>query len=220
MGERDERGSRERAQALEKIRAADRKVKEIYGHALQDMTRKARTAKDGGLSWRWASEMERSLKRRIDELADDMEKEITGAAREAAHIPCEGAADWTRDAYGKVGGRLNAETFSDMFASSAEDALRMVISGRAYLDGKSLSKRIWTQTGRLEGGISRILEDGIAQQKSTAEIAKELEQYINPDAHETIAERAARVKNAAKLPFAGNIEYNCQRLARTSINHA
>ena len=36
----------------------------------------------------------------------------------------------------------------------------------------------------------------------------------------TLAERAARVKRAAKLPFAGNIEYNCQRLARTSINHA
>ena len=58
------------------------------------------------------------------------------------------------------------------------------------------------------------------QQKSTAEIARELEQYVNPNAHETIAERRERVKRQAALPFAGNIEYNCQRLARTSINHA
>ena len=58
------------------------------------------------------------------------------------------------------------------------------------------------------------------QQKSTAEIARELEQYVNPNAHETIDERRERVKRQAALPFAGNIEYNCQRLARTSINHA
>ena len=220
MSERDERGKNERAQALEKIRAADREVKRIYEKALSDMTRKARAAKDGTLNQRWAREMEKSFKRRINELARDMEEEIIGAAREAAQIPCESAAGWTRDAYGAIGGRLNAENFSDMFASSAEDALRMVISGRAYLDGKTLSKRIWNQAGRLSGGISNILKDGIAQQKSTAQIAKELEEYINPDAHETIAERAARVKRAARLPFAGNIEYNCQRLARTSINHA
>ena len=220
MSERDERGKNERAQALEKIRAADSEVKRIYEKALSDMTRKARAAKGGTLNQRWAREMEKSFKRRINELARDMEEEITGAAREAAQIPCESAAGWTRDAYGAIGGRLNAENFSDMFASSAEDALRMVISGRAYLDGKTLSKRIWNQAGRLSGGISDILKDGIAQQKSTAQIAKELEEYINSDAHETIAERAARVKRAARLPFAGNIEYNCQRLARTSINHA
>ena len=215
-----ERGRADRAEATRKIREADREVVRIYRKALDDMTRKARAAGEGTASRRWAEEMQRTYKRRISEMAGDIEGTITDAMQETAKIPAKSGAERMSEIYFKAGGRLSAETFSDMYARVPEEAIRAVISGRAYLDGKSLSGRIWTQAGRLEGGINEIIKQGLAQQKGTAEIARELEQYVNPSAHETIAERRERVKRQAALPFAGNIEYNCQRLARTSINHA
>lgn len=215
-----ERGRADRAEATRKIREADREVVRIYQKALDDMTRKARAAGEGTAGRRWAEEMQRTYKRRISEMAGDIEGTITSAMQETAKIPAKSGAERISEIYSKAGGRLSAETFSDMYARVPEEAIRAVISGRAYLDGKSLSGRIWTQAGRLEGGINEIIKQGLAQQKSTAEIARELEQYVNPNAHETIAERRERVKRQAALPFAGNIEYNCQRLARTSINHA
>ncbi|MDY4200393.1 MAG: hypothetical protein SOX90_07810, partial [Candidatus Fimadaptatus sp.] len=215
-----ERGRADRAEATRKIREADREVVRIYQKALDDMTRKARAAGEGTARRRWAEEMQRTYKRRISEMAGDIEGTITSAMQETAKIPAKSGAERISEIYSKAGGRLSAETFSDMYARVPEEAIRAVISGRAYLDGKSLSGRIWTQAGRLEGGINEIIKQGLAQQKSTAEIARELEQYVNPNAHETIAERRERVKRQAALPFAGNIEYNCQRLARTSINHA
>lgn len=215
-----ERGRADRAEATRKIREADKEVVRIYRKALDDMTRKARAAGEGTASRRWAEEMQRTYRRRISEMAGDIEGTITDAMQETAGIPARSGAERMSEIYSKAGGRLSAETFSDMYARVPEEAIRAVISGRAYLDGKSLSGRIWTQAGRLEGGINEIIKQGLAQQKGTAEIARELEQYVNPSAHETIAERRERVKRQAALPFAGNIEYNCQRLARTSINHA
>ena len=144
-----ERGRADRAEATRKIREADREVVRIYQKALDDMTRKARAAGEETAGRRWAEEMQRTYKRRISEMAGDIEGTITSAMQETAKIPAKSGAERISEIYSKAGGRLSAETFSDMYARVPEEAIRAVISGRAYLDGKSLSGRIWTQAGRL-----------------------------------------------------------------------
>ena len=131
-----ERGRADRAEATRKIREADREVVRVYRKALDDMTRKARAAGMGTLSRRWAEQMQRTYRRRISEMAGDIEGVITGAMQETAKIPAKSGAERISEIYSKVGGRLSAETFSDMYARVPEEAIRAVISGRAYLDGK------------------------------------------------------------------------------------
>lgn len=220
MSEYEARARQGREECLKKIRETDRKISAIYREATKEMGAKAAGAKEGSLTKRWALDMQKSLTESSRRLGRDVLSEITSAVQEAAAIPGRVDRDWLRDAYAGAGGNLTGQTFHNMFTRTSDEALRMLLSGRAYLDGKSLSSRVWTQTGRLENGINQVIQQGIAQKKSAVQIARELEQYVNPDAHETIAQRRERVKSGAKLPFAGSIEYNCQRVARTSVNHA
>lgn len=220
MSEYEARARQGREECLKKIRETDRKISAIYREAAKEMGAKAAGAKEGSLTKRWALDMQKSLTESSRRLGRDVLSEITSAVQEAAAIPGRVDGDWLRDAYAGAGGNLTGQTFRDMFTRTSDEALRMLLSGRAYLDGKSLSSRVWTQAGRLENGINQVIQQGIAQKKSAAQIARELEQYVNQDAHETIAQRRERVKSGARLPFAGNIEYSCQRLARTSVNHA
>ena len=220
MSEYEARARQGREECLKKIRETDRKISAIYREAAKEMGAKAAGAKEGSLTKCWALDMQKSLTESSRRLGRDVLSEITSAVQEAAAIPGRVDGDWLRDAYAGAGGNLTGQTFHNMFTRTSDEALRMLLSGRAYLDGKSLSSRVWTQTGRLENGINQVIQQGIAQKKSAVQIARELEQYVNPDAHETIAQRRERVKSGAKLPFAGSIEYNCQRVARTSVNHA
>ncbi|MEG2857202.1 MAG: hypothetical protein RR994_01115, partial [Clostridia bacterium] len=226
-GEYTDAAKEGRQEALNKIRQTDKKIAAIYKKSLVEMSKKAKSAKDGSLTQRWALDMQASLKESIARLSSDMESTITDAAEAAARIPGDVAGDWMSSVYTNAGGNLSGQTFRSMFTATSDDALRMVLSGRAYLDNKSLSKRIWAQTGRLQGGIDDVIQQGIAQKKSAVQIAKELEKYINPDARETLKERQSRQEGSlgemlghAPLPFGGNTEYNCLRLARTSVNHA
>lgn len=100
-------------------------------------------------------------------------------------------------------------TFQDKFSKVNEDALRMLVSGKVYKDKVSLSGRIWNNKKKVDEHISFLL----AQKKHPMDIARELEQYVNP--------AARKYTNAEGYKYTGRqVEYNALRLARTYINHA
>lgn len=84
-----------------------------------------------------------------------------------------------------------------------------VISGKLY-DGKwSLSSSIWGNSLKTQEDINKIVSRGIIEGKSTYEIAKQIEKYVNPD-----------VAHPVMYGTNGQIDYNAQRLARTMTQHA
>lgn len=100
-------------------------------------------------------------------------------------------------------------TFQDKFSKINEDALRMLVSGKVYKDKVSLSGRIWNNKKKVDEHIAFLL----AQKKHPMDIARELEQYVNP--------AARKYTNAEGYKYTGRqVEYNALRLARTYINHA
>lgn len=100
-------------------------------------------------------------------------------------------------------------TFQDKFSKVNEDALRMLVSGKVYKDKVSLSGRIWNNKKKVDEHIAFLL----AQKKHPMDIARELEQYVNP--------AARKYTNAEGYKYTGRqVEYNSLRLARTYINHA
>ena len=100
-------------------------------------------------------------------------------------------------------------TFQDKFSKVNEDALRMLVSGKVYKDKVSLSGRIWNNKKKVDEHIAFLL----AQKKHPMDIARELEQYVNP--------AARKYTNAEGYKYTGRqVEYNALRLARTYINHA
>lgn len=88
-----------------------------------------------------------------------------------------------------------------------DDVVESILTGKVYDGEWTLSKAIWGNNKKQMDNINRIVAEGIAANKSTLEIAQDLERYVNP--------AAVKPPGSAK-----KIRYNAQRLARTLVQHA
>lgn len=192
-----------RRKLLREIRDTDRELIRIYEQAAEDLSAKAARAKPGGLTRRWQLELERSVRQRMREIGGAVEGRITSASRTASNLPVKSMVDWLDTALRRTGKMGPDTSFKTVFARTSDEALEQIIQGRAYLDGKSLSRRIWSRIGRQEEGINHLLEQAVAQKKSAHELAKELHAYLSPSVKDT-----------------PDASWYAQRLARTSIKHA
>lgn len=95
-----------------------------------------------------------------------------------------------------------------------QDVVAIVSSGKLYEGKWTLSKAIWSDNQKKINDINSIVAKGIAGNKSTYDIAKDLERYVNP--------RARKLWNWSKVypNTSKKIDYNAQRLARTMVSHA
>lgn len=91
-----------------------------------------------------------------------------------------------------------------------QNVVNRIITGKLYGGKWNLSSAIWGDSKLKQNEISRIVAKGIAGNKSTYEIAKQLQKYVNPNAYkETIVPGTRKV-----------VDYNAQRLAKTMVSHA
>lgn len=103
---------------------------------------------------------------------------------------------------------------SGAFTNVSKDIVEVIATGQLYGDGWSLSKAIWSDLEKTQQDIYNIVAAGVAGNKSTIEIATDLEKYVNP-----VAKKPwdwGKVYPGSKR----KIDYNAQRLARTMISHA
>ena len=102
------------------------------------------------------------------------------------------------------------------FSYVPEDIVRRLTTGQIYTQGWSLSKSIWKDANRTSQDLYRIVASGIAQNKDTYSIAKDLEQYVNPSKR-----KSWNLKDKdGRYIYPRKIDYNAQRLARTLIQHS
>lgn len=90
-----------------------------------------------------------------------------------------------------------------------------VLSGKLYPDGRALSARIWKAQHIYNHDIDYIIERGIYSNKSALELARDLEIYVRPDAAKPF-DWSICYPNVRGV----SVDYNAQRLARTSVTHA
>lgn len=186
----------------------------IYQRAARDLADQAREARDGSLTQRWREEYAAALKDRSREMRGELRDVILTGARESAELPGRANTDWLNEVMRRSG--VTNDRFASVLASTPDRALSAIVDGRLYHNGRGLSDRIWTAVGRLEGGIEEIIQQGIAQHMSAFELARRLEQYVDPDERIPMDWREVY----PDIPFPLHVDYHAQRLARTSINHA
>ena len=109
--------------------------------------------------------------------------------------------------------------YSDKLSSVAysyvpQDIVNELISGKLYEGKWTLSKAIWNDNALQNKDLETIVAKGIAANKSTFEIAKDLEKYVNPSAKKDW--EWSKVYPGVRK----KIDYNAQRLARTMVSHA
>lgn len=202
-----------RRKLLSQITTTDRLVRMQYIRAANDIAKEIRTAKRGSLTERWLISYKKELDKEIERLGRNIYGAITDGAQAVAEARAEATAEYLRRAAEQA--RVDG-SFVSTLSSVPTDALRAMIDGKLYADGRMLSNRIWSATGRLEGNISQILQQGVAQQMDALTLARHLEAYVNPEAACPVSWHTIY----PDIPFDRKIDYNALRLARTTLTHA
>lgn len=208
-----ERMVRTRKSHLKNIDVTGKMIVGIYQRAAKDLAEKAAAAKHGSLTERWALDYQRALVRRITQMRAELGTTIKSGMITSARLPGAAIEGWLDDALKMIG---VDGTFTGTLSRAPDDALRALLDGRMYRDGKSLSRRIWSRTAQLQGNIEEIVAQGIAQHRSALELSRDLEDYVNPKAKVPVSWH----KLYPDIPFDRQIDYNAQRLARTAINQS
>ena len=94
------------------------------------------------------------------------------------------------------------------------DVINRIYTGKIYQGKWNLSSAIWGDNQAKINEMNSIIAKGVAENKSLYEISKSLERYVNPNA------RKSYEWNKMFPGSRKNVDYNAQRLARTTIQHA
>lgn len=94
------------------------------------------------------------------------------------------------------------------------DIVEILVSGKLYQGRWSLSSAIWSDVKKTQKDINTVVAEGLALNKSSYDIAKDLEMYVDPSAKKPWD--WSKVYPGTKK----QVDYNAQRLARTMVGHA
>ena len=94
------------------------------------------------------------------------------------------------------------------------EIVQAVASGQLYTGDWTLSRALWLNTVETQRDVQSIVAQGILENKSAYDIAKDLEKYVDPSARKDW-EWSKVYPGTRKV-----VDYNAQRLARTMVSHA
>lgn len=94
------------------------------------------------------------------------------------------------------------------------EIVQAVASGQLYVGDWTLSRALWLNTLETQKDVQSIVAQGILENKSAYDIAKDLEKYVDPSARKDW-EWSKVYPGTRKV-----VDYNAQRLARTMVSHA
>jgi hypothetical protein len=101
-----------------------------------------------------------------------------------------------------------------LFSGVPDSVVKAISSGKVYNSGWSLSSRIWSIEEKTLKDIHSVIAKGLIENKSSYDIAKDLEKYVDPKAKKDWSWSKV-YPNTNKV-----VDFNAQRLARTLIQHS
>ncbi len=183
-------------------------IKDMYNDVWRSLRLRTQDSTFGSLNDRWLKDYRSQFRAAVRELNTILESQLTGAM--------EQSATYAAEIQSKMFDMLDVDpTFSNMFTKVPKETIAELVGGGFYKDGKGLSKRIWHNKNNANADFDYIIQKGIAEKRSIADIAADLSKYVNPN-----AKRDMDFKNIYPKIGNRNIEYNSFRLAVTSISHA
>ena len=152
----------------------------------------------------------------LNQLEKQLGTEISKISTELTNITVNGMTQVSQSVVNNTLNNLSDLGFvtSGLLSRVPDDVVRNIATGNVYETGWSLSNRIWGIEQKTMEDIHTVVANGIAQNKSAYDIAKDLEKYVDP--------KAAKLWDWSKVYPGTNkkVDYNAQRLARTLTQHA
>lgn len=199
---------------LKLFKSSYKEIRDIYKDASKELKIKYVGTKKRSLTERFAKDYMKA----VDNQLKEMRTQIFLSDKKFIKKATELANQIQLSFFNMIGKKYGMDidrTFRTVLSRVPEEAVAEIMNGLMYHDNKGLSERIWIDAELMKKDIAYMLQKAIAEKKSVEEFAKDIQMYVNPDARITWEWNKV-------YPGVGKrkIEYNAQRLARTSINHA
>lgn len=186
-------------------REIERLYKDLAKKAAKEAERLKSSTVSGKLQAVELGKLEKKLQEEADKIGARLESSIPSAMKKAAAGVVSDAVSFQ----GKLGISIEGA-----YRRVPTDIVETLVSGKLYKGKWSLSKSIWADISKTQSDISKVVAEGIALNKSSYDIAKDLEMYVDPSAKKPWD--WSKVYPGTKK----KIDYNAQRLARTMVGHA
>lgn len=191
-------------------KAQEDEISKLYRQVYLDLKKKMDKLSHSGttsesLRKTYLNKMVKELKAAYKSLGVGLEKSIEKGIVDTATAVVQNNADWLKKA---------GLTIEGAYSYVPKDIVSMLVTGQLYGEGWTLSKAIWGQSQKHAEDINKIVAAGVAANKSAYDIAKDLEQYVNPEARKEWDWSKVYPGTYKK------VDYNAQRLARTMVSHA
>ena len=190
--------------------AQERHIRRLYREALEELQDWSKTleGKDNVSSVirrQYIDQMERELNEKMEQIGSDVEKTVKQNISSTATAVVKDANN-VLNQWG-----VNIYT---AYSFVPADVVQAISMGTIYEGDWTLSKAIWGINKKHSKDIHDIIAKGVLENKSSYEIAKALEKYVNPSAVKPWDWGRIYPGTSRK------VDYNAQRLARTLVSHA
>ena len=185
-------------------------IKKLYRDALNDVKEWSKFLEgkenvSSAIRRQYLNRMEKEISEEMSKIGTSIEDTIKSNVSSTATAVVKDANSVLND----IGVNI-----STAYSFVPSDVVQAISTGKIYAGDWTLSKAIWKQSQKAQKDIHEIIAKGVLENKSSYDIAKELEKYVNPSAVKPwdwskIYPGTARV-----------VDYNAQRLARTLVSHA
>ena len=183
-------------------------IRDLYKQAAREIGERAKQAPrvpSDTLKKQYLQELQNQLNDRVNQLESELGKTIQETMKKTAESTVTDAKSFLEG---------NGLSIKGAYSHVPDDIVHMVISGKLYSGDWTLSKALWLDIKKTQQDIQTVIAQGIAENKSAFDIAKDLEKYVDPSAKKDWD--WAKVYPGTKR----KVDYNAQRLARTMVSHA
>jgi hypothetical protein len=199
-------------------------VERLYADWSEEVGRMADFYKHHGtpsspLSEQYYRQLQASMQVQSGIVAEEAEDLIEASLYKTSQEVIEANAGWLSQ-----WGLGTQSSINMAFAGTSNQLVQRLITGQVYKSGWSLSSSIWGDNDKTLKDIYTIMASGQAQSKTVYEIAKDLQQYVNP-AKRKDWNPLIRMKNTRtgefewKRLYKSKVDYSAQRLVRTLNQH-
>ena len=190
-----------------------RQIKKLYASVLDDISErmeflKTRDNVSSTLRLQYLNE----LKSEIEESMSTIDRRVETVIRNNMSMVSEGTVEVNRKLLEKMG--FEESVYGIAYSYVPKQVVNEIATGQLYKGRWTLSRAIWQDNVLRNKDLETIIAKGVAENKSTYEVAKDLERYVNPSARKSWD--WSKVYPGTRK----QIDYNAQRLARTMISHA
>ena len=189
----------------------EQEITNTYKQVADKVKKKLKSIPDNGtatsaLKKQQLQQLKKLLDNEYKSMRDKIGKQIEQKAKETTQGPINAAKEFAK--------KLGFVKLEGSYASVPNDVISSIVTGQVYDGDWSLSSALWKDVQHKQKDINKVIADGVSMNKSAFDIAKDLEEYVDPKAKKSWDWKKVYPGVSSK------IDYSAQRLARTMPAHA